>query len=68
MIEALLSAIAKAPALALLLEKLIAWIANGLEQAKKKRASLEVGKAIETAQKAKDTSSLDQFLDPERKK
>lgn len=68
MITAIFSAIAALPKLLEYLKSFISWISERIAVAEKQKLEAEMKKAIEQAEKSKDTSGLDQLFDPRKKK
>lgn len=67
-ITPLFNAIVAVPAIVSVITALVKWVMNEIENAQKRKASQEMAKAIEKAQSGKDTSLMDEALDPGKKK
>lgn len=68
MITAIFSAIAAVPKILALVEKLIAFMSDQLDQAKKRQALEDLEIAERKAKEKKDTSDMDSVFDPRKKK
>lgn len=65
--SAIFGALTALPELLKLIESLIAWLSNQINQAKIKKAEEDLKKAAAKAEETKDTTDLDNQFDPRKK-